>query len=129
MLYEEVWVNCLVVECVKPRPEVEAMFQARDGAAQPTTDPGRETASQGEGLSHSMLAGATLMGEHSSMIQQWDFPVDEPVPLAKWRQRRVDADLPTVTRRLEAGETLRVIATDYGVSHETLRRALNRAGT
>ena len=35
ILYEEVWVDGPVVEYVKPRPELEPLFQVRTGAAQP----------------------------------------------------------------------------------------------
>jgi site-specific DNA recombinase len=35
VIYEEIWVDGPVVEYVKPRPEVEPLFQVRTGAAQP----------------------------------------------------------------------------------------------
>jgi hypothetical protein len=36
ILYEEVWVDGPRAEYVKPRPELESLFQSRTGAAQPT---------------------------------------------------------------------------------------------
>ena len=36
IIYEEVWVNGPVLEYVKPRPELEPLFQVRTGATQPT---------------------------------------------------------------------------------------------
>ena len=62
------------------------------------------------------------------MIQQWDYPVDEPVSLSRWRQHRLAAHLPAIALRVERGETLRAIASEYGVSHEALRQALKRDG-
>ncbi len=62
------------------------------------------------------------------MIQQWDFPVDEPVSLSEWRQTRLTDHVHAIAARIERGETLRAIAADFGLSHETLRQALERAG-
>ncbi len=36
IIYEEIWVNGPVLEYVKPRPELEPLFQVRTGATQPT---------------------------------------------------------------------------------------------
>ena len=62
------------------------------------------------------------------MIQQWDFPVDEPVSLSKWRHDHLSEHVPAIALRVERGETLRAIAQKYGVSHEALRQALKRPG-
>ena len=62
------------------------------------------------------------------MIQQWDFPVDEPVSLLAWRQHRLTEQLPRIAARIERGETLRAVAAEFGISHESLRQALRRAG-
>jgi hypothetical protein len=62
------------------------------------------------------------------MIQQWDFPVDEPVSLAEWRRSRLAHGLSEVATRMAHGETLRTLAAEYGTSHESMRRALTRAG-
>jgi site-specific DNA recombinase len=51
LIYDEVWVDGPVVEFVKPRPEVEPLFQARTGAAQPVIGPKREQRPDGA-LSH-----------------------------------------------------------------------------
>jgi site-specific DNA recombinase len=61
ILYEDVWVSGPTVEYVRPRPELEPLFQARTGAAQPTEGPKNGTTPPGEGLSH-MMAVATPMG-------------------------------------------------------------------
>jgi transposase-like protein len=62
------------------------------------------------------------------MIQQWDFPVDEPVSLPEWRRPHLTEHLPAIATRIEHGETLRAIAREYSVSHEALRQALKRQG-
>ena len=62
------------------------------------------------------------------MIQQWDFPVDEPVSLSAWRQHRLAEQLPRIAARIERGETLRAVAAEFGISHESLRQTLRRAG-
>jgi hypothetical protein len=56
---------------------------------------------------------------------QWDFDVDEPVPDAPARSS-VAHLVDILTRRAAAGESLRLLARDYGVSHESIRRALSR---
>ena len=67
-------------------------------------------------------------GERGRMIQQWDFPVDEPVSLPGWRQSHVTEQLPHIAARFERGESLRGIAVECGISHEALRQALKRNG-
>ena len=62
------------------------------------------------------------------MTQQWDFPVDEPVSLPAYRHRRLEESVAAIAIRVECGESLRTIAREYGVSHETLRKALKRHG-
>ena len=62
------------------------------------------------------------------MIQQWDFPVDEPVSLVEWRQRQSIVDIATLDDHISKGESLRRVAAECGVSHETLRRWLQQAG-
>jgi hypothetical protein len=66
--------------------------------------------------------------ERGRMTQQWDFPVDEPVSLQEWRVHRTTEQLPAIAERIAAGETLRAVAADQGMSHEALRQALTRAG-
>jgi site-specific DNA recombinase len=55
VIYEEIWVDGPRVKYVKPRPEVEPLFQVRTGASQPIL-------AERDELSHSMMAGATPMG-------------------------------------------------------------------
>ncbi len=62
------------------------------------------------------------------MIQQWDFPVDEPVSLPAWRCHRLTAHLPAIAGRVAQGEALRTIANEYGMSHDALRQQLMRGG-
>ena len=71
---------------------------------------------------------STLRWERSRMIQQWDFPVDEPASLPEWREKGLAGHLPGVAAGVAAGETLRTVASEYGVSHEALRRTLKQAG-
>ena len=65
ILYEDVWVSGPVVEYVRPRPELEPLFQVRSGAAQPIEGPKNGTAPRLEGLSH-LMAGATPMGNEAA---------------------------------------------------------------
>lgn len=60
------------------------------------------------------------------MIQQWDFPVDEPVSLPEHRRRRVDEAILHIAGRLQTGTSIRSLAAEYGVSREAIRRALAR---
>ncbi len=48
-----------------PKPELEPLFQARTGVAQPIEGPKNETTPQVEGLSH-LMAGATPMGNEAA---------------------------------------------------------------
>ena len=61
------------------------------------------------------------------MIQQWDFPVDEPVSLPEFRRHRLDDAIMRIAERIRAGTSIRSLAAEYGVSHEAIRRALMRA--
>jgi hypothetical protein len=54
---------------------------------------------------------------------QWDFQVDEPVPAAP-AHSSIAHLVDILPRRAGAGDSLRVLAWDYGVSHESIRRAL-----
>ena len=65
ILYEDVWVSGPTVEYVRPRPELEPLFRARHGAAQPIAGPKNGPAPQSEGLSH-VMAGATPMGNEAA---------------------------------------------------------------
>ena len=123
LIYEEVWVDGPHVEYVKPRPEVEPLFQVRTGAAQPlvslVSNESAVTPKSGRGDPD---------GERGRMIQRWDFPVDEPVSLRGWRRLRVSKDIEVIAARVRSGESLRSVAAAYGMSHETIRRVLARAG-
>jgi hypothetical protein len=63
-------------------------------------------------------------GRDRDSICQWDFDVDEPV-LAAPARSSVAHLVDILSRRAAAGESLRVLARDYGVSHESIRRALS----
>ena len=68
-----------------------------------------------------------------------DFPVDVPLPWARWPKHRVGRYLHRITRavpaegwqelvdRARAGDSLRTLARAYGVSYESVRRALKKA--
>ena len=66
ILYRDVWVNGPVVEYVRPQPDLEPLFRARTGAAQPTEGTKSETTCHQDGLSHSMMAGAIPMGNEAA---------------------------------------------------------------
>jgi DNA invertase Pin-like site-specific DNA recombinase len=72
LLYEDVWVSGPVVEYVRPRPELEPLFQVRSGAAQPIEGSKTGSTPRSEGLSQ-MMAGATPMGvgAASANITAW----------------------------------------------------------
>ena len=65
-----------------------------------------------------------------------DFPVDVPLPWARWPKHRIGRYLHPITRavpaerwqelvdRARAGDSLRALAQAYGVSHESVRRVL-----
>jgi hypothetical protein len=61
-------------------------------------------------------------------MYQWDFAVDEPLPT---RSSRVSlmTDLGIIRERVAAGESLRTIGHAYGVSYESVRRAIRAAAT
>lgn len=42
------------------------------------------------------------------------------------RRKLTDEQVAEIRRRLEAGETLRAVAADYGVAHTTIRDAVGR---
>src|SRR5215211_6315681 len=62
------------------------------------------------------------------MIQQWDFPVDEPVSLPECRHHRLHHHLPAIVERKCADTSIRALADEYGVSREAIRRAVARSG-
>jgi hypothetical protein len=62
------------------------------------------------------------------MIQQWDFPVDEPVSLTGYRRRRVDDTVAIIADRIRTGTSIRALADEFGVSRAAIRRALARTG-
>jgi hypothetical protein len=115
--YQEVWVNGPRVEYAWPQPEVEPLFQERDGASQPVSHVGHDEAPRHEGLSHSMMAEATPMGigTHTCHHHCLVIPVQ---PCAGGNSRRLTASsrlgLPpelwtTVAARATAGESLRAL--------------------
>jgi hypothetical protein len=57
---------------------------------------------------------------------QWDFVVDEPLPTGSSRSSLV-RNLDIIRERVAAGESLRMIGRDYGVSYESVRRVLRSA--
>jgi hypothetical protein len=50
------------------------------------------------------------------VIQQWDFPVDEPVSLPAYRRRRVDATVAYIAERIRTGTSIRALTDElrYG---------------
>jgi len=63
------------------------------------------------------------------MIQQWDFPVDEPVASVEGGRRRLVEILGPIVGRVAARDSLRTFSLEYGVSHEALRQFLQRWGS
>jgi DNA invertase Pin-like site-specific DNA recombinase len=135
ILYEDVWVSGPVVEYVRPRAEVEPLFQVRAGAAQPTEGPKNGTAPQSEGLSH-LMAGATPMGGRGTISERLYLTTSvSPAGVCHGRangharrlaalpKTHVPLELwPIIAQRYTDGTPLRPLAREYGVSHECIRR-------
>jgi site-specific DNA recombinase len=97
ILHEDVWVSGPVVEYVRPRPELELLFQVRAGAAQPTEGPKNGTPPQSEGLSH-LMAGATLMGFEPSQLN----PTSDHGMAFYWSDLTLRSDLTVETGQLRS---------------------------
>jgi hypothetical protein len=65
ILYAEIWVSAPRVGHVRPRRESEPLLQVRNAASQPVDGLRKDSAPPSEGLSHSVMAGATPMGFES----------------------------------------------------------------
>jgi hypothetical protein len=59
---------------------------------------------------------------------QWDFAVDEPLPTGSSRASLLN-QVDIIRERVAAGESLRTIGHAYGVSYESVRRAIRAAVT
>jgi hypothetical protein len=114
--YESIWVDGPVVEYVKPRPELEPLFQLRTGAAQPLFDATD---------CHAQFSSGDPDGERDRMYQ-WDFAVDEPVPTDRFRSS-LPKNIDIIRARIAAGESLRTLGHNFGVSYESVRRAIRSA--
>jgi hypothetical protein len=69
--------------------------------------------------------GDVLDGERDRMCQ-WDFDVGEPVPAPLSRSSVAD-EVDAVAQGAASGNSLRMLAREYGVSHGSIRRAIARA--
>lgn len=118
IIYEEVWVDGPAVEYVKPRPELEALFQVRTGASQPL-----------DCLSHSNVASGDPDGGRDAfchglhrLVASRPHLTSLPGRLtARTRVAVAPERWMDIADRVAAGASLRAVAREYGVSHECIR--------
>jgi hypothetical protein len=130
IIYEEVWVDGPRVVCVKPRPEIEPLFQVRTGAAQPIAAPpgalshanvgkGDPDGSRGRTSENFFRLVVRSRPPVAGLSRRLLVPSRRAVPATVW---------PIVAARVARGESLRALGREYGVSRECIRRIVLKGG-